>query len=621
MPVSVPTMAVKAAALALLLFPASLMAEPELMEGLGHAKLDANEAATPAGKLYAERCAVCHDNAAGRIPPRSALRYRPPESVLHALTNGLMKPMVAGLDDAQVKSLVVLLTGRDPKPPQDPMQNACPEAERSQRVVIGADDWTQIHRDIRGSRFREDGAFTAADVEHLQLKWSFAYPGGAGGPVTLAGGRVFLASTSYLVALSEQSGCTVWRNDTQGRVIRALTVADVPAERGGQTVVLFGDDKGVLEALDASTGKPLWTTPVEQGPLGRITASPTVHGAVAYVPISSIEDPLTHDPSYECCTARGGVAAVDIGTGKLLWKKYHIPAQPTLLSRAGVVPRQFGPAGASTYTPLTIDEKRGVLYASTAEQYGFMDTEGPYSVIAYDLASGDVKWRKMFLPSQAERDAICKSRETDCRNFFSMGTSPMLHTLRDGRDVILVGQKSGMVYGLNPDQGGAELWRVRVSEGGDLGGVMYGLGADRDAVYVPVSDVDAPAPARPGALLALDPATGKQLWKQPGPVPACSWTTEGCIAGQVAAVTVIPGAVFAGFWDGHLRVFDTKSGALLRDFDTARDFQAVNGVASGGQVSGFPVVVGRDAIYVTSGASSVLKPGNALLVYAKPTAQ
>ena len=73
--------------------------------------------------------------------------------------------------------------------------------------------------------------------------------------------------------------------------------------------------------------------------------------------------------------------------------------------------------------------------------------------------------------------------------------------------------------------------------------------------------------------------------------------------------------VFTGFWDGYVRIYDTDDGRLLREIDTAIEYPAVNGVATGGQVSGYPVTVGNDALYITSGASSVLKPGNALLVY------
>ncbi|MFM7275050.1 MAG: PQQ-binding-like beta-propeller repeat protein, partial [Gammaproteobacteria bacterium] len=111
------------------------------------------------------------------------------------------------------------------------------------------------------------------------------------------------------------------------------------------------------------------------------------------------------------------------------------------------------------------------------------------------------------------------------------------------------------------------------------------------------------------------PATGKTLWRRDGPAPACSWTKESCTAAQIAALTVVPGAIFGGFNDGWVRAFSTEDGSLLWELDTARDFATVNGIpARGGQVSGYPVVVGRSALFVTSGASSVERPGNALLV-------
>ena len=159
------------------------------------------------------------------------------------------------------------------------------------------------------------------------------------------------------------------------------------------------------------------------------------------------------------------------------------------------------------------------------------------------------------------------------------------------------------------------VWRNKVSTGGDMGGVLYGLASDGARVYVPVSDVDLPAPGHAGSLVALDPASGKVLWRRAGPEPRCGWETESCTAAQIAALSVLPGAVFGGFNDGWLRAFSTQDGSLLFEFDTARDFETVNGVpASGGQVSGYPVVVGRKALFVTSGASSVERPGNALLV-------
>ncbi|HUH38760.1 MAG TPA: PQQ-binding-like beta-propeller repeat protein [Spongiibacteraceae bacterium] len=609
----------------------SVSAQDEpLMDGMGNINHDVLNADSPAAQLYRSHCAQCHENPVGRIPPRSALRYRPAEIVHQALTAGTMSPMVKDLSDAEVISLVKFITGREPKAIADPATNLC--ARTAAPVAVTPGDWTSIHGDIEGHRFRDVAAINAGSVDRLQLKWAYAYPGGAAGPATLADGAVFLAGTGYVVALSADSGCVNWVYPTEGRIVRSLTVADFTAYHPGKStggdgdtqsdtpavlsVVLFGDDAGDVTALDASSGAPVWKTTIEVHPLSRITASPTVYDGVVYVPLSSIEDPLTHDVNYVCCDSRGGVVALSLQTGKQLWKQQHIAA------RLGPVPPtdtepQFkqGPAGASTYTPLTIDAKRGLVYASTAEEYGFTNLPGPYSVMAYDLKTGKRAWQQAFLPPAEERRAICESRETDCRNFFSMGTSVLIQPLSETRDILVVGQKAGLVYGLDPDDGGRVLWTTRVAEGGDLGGVMYGLGADSRRVYVPVSDVDAVVGDRTGSLAALDPASGRILWQTEAPEPDCNWTKEHCIGGQVAAVTVVSDMVFTGSWDGHLRIYAAQDGRLLRDIDTALDFPAVNGVASGGQVSGYPVTVGNNALFITSGASSVVKPGNALLVY------
>lgn len=610
-----PVLAIALAA-GMLLHAASSSAEPALTDAHGNVDPSVAAADTPASRLYNARCGSCHEHPQGRIPPRSALRYSPPENVRHALVDGAMKPMTTGLSDADILSLVVFLTGSKPDVPVDPMANRC--ATPADEVVLSPGDWTSTHGDDSNSRFRGNTGVDAGAISSLQLKWSFAYPGRAAGPVTLGGNRVFLASSSHVVSLDAVSGCTRWVHPVDGRLVRSVSLATLPVPGApGRAVLVFGDDSSTVTALDAGTGDVLWRTRVEEHVLSRITAAPSIHDGRVFAPISGIEDPLTHDPAHECCTSRGGVAALDLATGQLLWKQYHIVEEPTLRTGANETPRRFGPAGASTYTPLAIDAQRGVLYASTAEEYGLLDPPGPYSVIAYDLASGARKWQRQFLPDASARERACTAAaQTDCRNLFSMGTSVTIVTLAGGKQVLTVGQKWGFVYGLDPDSNGKELWRTRVAMGGDLGGVMYGMAADGSALYVPVSDDEARPPHRPGGLAALDPASGAVLWRVAGPEPQCSWGADGCKAAFVAAPTAVPGAVFTGAWDGHLRIYASSDGSLMRDIDTGGEFAAVNGMtARGGQVSGYPVVVGNGAVYVTSGASSVLHPGNALLVY------
>lgn len=612
--------------LPMLVFSSLTWGQDELkMDGMGNIHHDPNEASSPAGKLYQQRCAHCHDNPTGRVPPRASLRYRPPEGIYQAmLSGGAMSAMASGLSDTQIKSLVKLLTGKEPKEIPDPNSNLC--AKDSEPLKIADNDWTTTHGDNQGRRFRQLPAFNAESVNRMKLKWSYAIPGGAKGPAVLAGNSLFIAGTGYLVALNADSGCVKWTYPTNGRTVRAVTVA-THSDRSLSPSVVFGDDAGTVFALDAATGDERWQTNVESHVQGRITAAPTVHKGVVYVPISSMEDPLTHNKSYFCCSARGGIAAIDLKSGKQLWKKTHITGPLIALAKPSAEKGPIygtehaegyfeqGPAGGSTYTPLTIDESRGVVYASTAEEYGFTGAAGPYSVIAYKLKTGERVWQQSLMVSPSERRRICDSRETDCRNIFSMGTSVLIHPLSKTKTILLVGDKAGRVHALDPDSDGRRLWSTQVSEGGDLGGVMYGLASDQDKIYVPVSDVDSPEGRFTGSLVALDPATGIIVWRAAAPKPACNWDKKHCIGGQVAAVTVVSDMVFTGFWDGYVRIYDTRDGRLLKEIDTAIEFPATNGTASGGQVSGYPVTVGNNALYINSGASSIMKSGNALLVY------
>lgn len=567
-------------------------------------------------RIYLQKCASCHDHPQNNIPPRASLAYRTPEAIQYALLQGAMKPMTEGLSAAEVEAVVVLLAGRKPRPLPDLMAAACTTAAAP--LTVAPNDWLNNGGSHTNTRFRDHGWLTGETAPRLKLAWSFGYPGGASGPAVLAGDRAFLpAGFGYVVSLDAATGCTRWAFRLPGRIVRSLAVSG-PTGAQQRPAVYFGDDKATVTAVDAETGKELWSVHIEDNVLSRVTGSPSVHDGRVLVPLSSIEDPMTHVSTHACCTSRGGVAALDAATGRVIWRQYHIAeaAHPMPLERPDGPPR-FGPAGAATYVPLAVDVTRGLVYASTAEEYGMLNPPGPYSVIAYDLATGERRWQQQFVPTGAEREAACKAvAETDCRNIFSMGTAPLIHTFADGRQLLLAGQKWGYVYAMDPDDGGRVVWRNKVSTGGDMGGVLYGLASDGERIYVPISDVDVATPGSAGSLLALDPATGRTLWRRDGPTPRCGWEAPYCIAAQIAALSAVPGAVFGGYNDGWMRAFSTRDGREIFAFDTARDLHTVNGVpARGGQVSGYPVVVGRHALFVTSGASSVERPGNALLVF------
>jgi len=119
-----------------------------------------------------------------------------------------------------------------------------------------------------------------------------------------------------------------------------------------------------------------------------------------------------------------------------------------------------------------------------------------------------------------------------------------------------------------------------------------------------------------GGLFALRIATGEKAWYAAPAKPKCIGTL-GCTPAQMAPATLIPGVVFSGSMDGHLRAYNTTDGALIWDYDTLRDFDTVNGVkAHGGSMSASGAVVSGGMLFVNSGYGALGgMPGNVLLAF------
>ena len=136
------------------------------------------------------------------------------------------------------------------------------------------------------------------------------------------------------------------------------------------------------------------------------------------------------------------------------------------------------------------------------------------------------------------------------------------------------------MWGLDPDNEGKVLWSFKAGKGGALGGIEWGSAADETAAYIPVSDVLTP-PNEAGGLFALKLTDGQPLWHTPAPKLECN-TGRGCTGAQSAPVSVIPGVVFSGSVDGHMRAYSTKDGSILWDFNTVREYETVNHVPGKG---------------------------------------
>jgi polyvinyl alcohol dehydrogenase (cytochrome) len=391
----------------------------------------------------------------------------------------------------------------------------------------------------------------------------------------------------------------------------AITIG--PGTGGG--LVYFGDTAANVYAVNAETGRVVWTRKVDDHPLARITGSPTLHAGRLYVPVSSYEESQGADPRYECCTFRGSVSALDAATGRVIWKTSMIPdpLQRRGTSTAGVP--LWGPSGSGIWSAPTIDEGRRRLYVATGNAYSAPAHASTNAVVALDLESGAIRWMRQATPGDVYL-SNCRPGNPNCPETngpdFDFGSPPVL-ARTEGRDVLVIGQKSGIAFALDPAHDGEVVWEYRAGQGGVLGGIEWGAAVDGENAYFAVSDILQP---KPGGIHAVRLSTGQRAWVTPPPAPVCG-TGRGCNGAQSAAVSAIPGVVFSGSNDGALRAYATATGAVVWEFDTNKEFTSVNGVpAKGASLIGpGPVVVGG-MVYVNSGYGAFGgRPGNVLLAF------
>jgi polyvinyl alcohol dehydrogenase (cytochrome) len=557
-----------------------------------------------------------------------------------ALTSGSMKPQAEGLSTPQLFALLGFIgpTGGAAAAADNLTRTCTSEAAFTPaafKSAMAAPRWSGWGAGVTNSRFQNaaSAGLAAADVPKLKVKWAFNL-----GSVTMArsqptvvGGRVFIATLNGAVfSLDAATGCTHWGYKASAGVRSGVVIGDA----NGVPAVFFSDGGANVHALNAGTGELIWKIRPVDHFATTATAAPQVHNGVVYQPFSSIEEVLGPDPKYGCCTFRGSVVALDAATGKKIWQSFSIPEtpKPTRVSPAGT--QQFGPSGAGIWSTPTIDERLGVLYVSTGDNYSDPPTKTSDAVLAMDLKTGRMLWSQQMTPNDAFNTGCTTPQRTNCPEAngpdFDFGQPPILVSLGGDRRALVIAQKSGMVHALDPDKQGAILWQVRSSEGGYLGGSQWGSASDGEKMYVAVSDVGLGGkpdpkspqgfrlvldPKRGGGLHAFDLKTGKSLWtSRPS---ACGVERTDCSPALSAPVTVIPGAVFSGSMDGHLRAHSTATGQVLWDLDTARDFETVNGKpARGGSLDvGGPAVV-NGMVFVNSGYSQWGgMPGNVLLVF------
>ena len=560
---------------------------------------------------FQTKCMSCHGNAnVPRAPEPAAIRQMSPERIYAALTTGPMKGQGDALGEDGRRMVAIFMSGRPfgtlEQGDASQMPNRC-ASNPEMGAPDAAKDWNGWGGNASNDRYKTASGLTAADVPRLKLKWAFGYPGGlsAFGQPTVVAGRVFVGTdTGYVYSLDAKTGCVYWSFQAKGTVRSAVKIAPVKGVDGVRYGVFFGDFHANVYGLDAQTGRQLWTTPVSDHFVARITAGVAAYGGRLFVPVSSSEEFTASTLDYPCCTNRGSVVGLDAATGKRLWTAWVVDKpKPTRKNSRGV--QQYAPSGGSVWNSPTVDAKRGAIYFGTGDAETEPAPPTTDAVLAVDMKTGKRLWTYQAQANDAFLGGCSGPQRTDnCPTTngpdLDIGNSPILKTLAGGKRVLVTGTKDGHVFALDPDRGGKLLWTMTAPDKGapSTGGIFWGGAADGAKVYYGLAE---------GAMAAVELKSGKRIWRQS--------LSKG---NNSAAASAIPGVAFEGGMDGKLHALATSDGRELWSFETARTFDTVNKVpARGGGLGSAGPTVAEGMLFAGSGYAVVGdKLGNVLLAFA-----
>lgn len=597
----------------------------------------------PGQAVYQANCAACHDNPEQtRSPAKSTLSAMSYQSLDFTLTKGKMKVQGAALTDTTRAQLINYLTGKSTATDDRWTQAMACEGPRAKVDLSKPASVATFGFDAANTRTlsAKQAGLTKADLTRLEPAWALAFP-----DVTMmrsqgvvVGDNLFLpvaeAGALYALDIADPNKpCLQWVYRTPGGAPLRTSAAFGKIDDGRHVLAVSGQDSNV-HLVDASTGKPIWVRNVGVYAFSLTTGTPRVLKNRIIIPVSQFEIMVGGDNSQTCCTNHGYLVSLDPKTGVQQWR-YDTMEEAKPLRDRGDGKMLYGPSGAPIWNSPVVDEKRGLIYFGTGEANSPPAHRNTDALIAVRLADGKEVWSMQATERDIFNTACGPKPRPDQYNCVSdtvyrdvdFGASVILGKLSSGKEVLFAGQKSGTVWALEPATGKV-LWRRDIGFGGPMGGVHWGIAFDRDTVFAPISMLGRPPPGAtldPSlevGLYALDASTGEFKWTY-AVKPDCSPERKARVPrcdrqfGFSGAPTVIDGVVMQGSLDGRLFAIDAVDGKELWRHDTAREWQALNGVAArGGAIDGPSIVAANGSVFLNSGYGMFGQvPGNVFLAF------
>ena len=320
--------------------------------------------------------------------------------------------------------------------------------------------------------------------------------------------RVFVGTADHgLYALRARGGSTIWRFET------LAPVQSEPLYDEDLDVVYFGSNDGALYAVHALDGQLMWR--FESG--AEVARKPVLGGEILYFG-----------------NGADNLFAVDRRTGKTVWHTHRTPALGMEIS---------GYAGPA------LDQ--GLVFFAYSDGH----------VAAYDARDGSERWTPVDLSAEAEQ-----AQAGEAPRYLDVDTTPVPADLGAAGRVVFVASYAGGIYALDQEHG-APVWKNDRATGvTDLAMWREPAHAPRPGSpeYVPGGP---PVPKREillassssTGLWALEPATGKPLWRLPVPEGGISVPVP--LAGALLVGTTRYGAFLLSPLNGRpIDGFDLGSG-------------------------------------------------------------
>lgn len=491
-------------------------------------------------------------------------------------------------------------------------------------------------------RFQSRSAVTAANAAQLQLRWVFALGDGEDEsphslPVVTQDTIYIGSEHGILHALDRNTGCERWRFNADHDIRTAISIYSVKNKHNDEMrrMLVFGGVDAWMYAIDAYSGALIWRQQIDDQRFTMITGTPTYADGKLVVGLSSYEAMVAAIPFYPCCKFRGTVLALDAHTGEQVWRRRLIPQLPRPLSDNGLWTNSWGPSGIPVWSRPAIDIDHRRVFIGTGENYsGNESSSHSDAILALDLDSGKILWSHQFLINDVWNISCdLPLLKLNCQREkigpdFDFGAPPVSAHINGLGRVVFAGQKSGHVYAMSAKDG-ALLWQQQPGRGGKLGGVHWGMAfhAPSKTLYVPINDQGSDffknpeGDGNPG-IYAYNAKTGELRWKYDDG-RACS--PKDCAHGFSAAIMINDEVLAAAMLDGQVVLLDRKTGAPLWQFDTNKEWPAVNAQAldgdsaQGGSIDVHGPLLVDDMLIVQSGYSSMGGDGgNALMVFGLP---